>query len=433
MKKITCIIPAYNEALHIAHIVQIVSRHPLIHEVIVVDDGSDDGTLEIVRGFHGIHLISLHENHWKSSAVQAGLKQANTEYIMLLDADLEGLRESDISELISPIWDDHASMTISLRKDTPLIWRLFGIDYTSGERVFKRSLIDQETLSQLWHMPRFGLEVFLNALIIKNHQSIQVVPWPQISRTPKWTKRWFVRGTISDFFMRLDIYRTMGFTHMVSQIRDIQRLIVTQVGGWNWGYFQLYKEMPLFLLLPFHKSLFYTTTPVIQSHAAVLVALDMPVIAEFIASVPAIARYIQNHPDIRVDVIVAPVTFPLAQKIRSIGNVYTVSSFMMQELAHASIYEDIYALRIHEGSYQALLRAQTTRLHTGVKNFITYWFHLIWALCMRKTPNQWRDIHFQIMGEQVCSLWFDDIFQFHNDRESEKVLASDAVKTTKYL
>jgi len=68
---------------------------------------------------------------------------------MLLDADLEGLRESDISELISPIWDDHASMTISLRKDTPLIWRLFGIDYTSGERVFKRSLIDQETLSQL--------------------------------------------------------------------------------------------------------------------------------------------------------------------------------------------------------------------------------------------------------------------------------------------
>jgi hypothetical protein len=55
---------------------------------------------------------------------------------MLLGADLEGLRESDISELIFPILAHHANMTISLPKNTSWIWHLLGIDYTSRERVF---------------------------------------------------------------------------------------------------------------------------------------------------------------------------------------------------------------------------------------------------------------------------------------------------------
>lgn len=62
MKKITCIIPAYNEARRIAQILQLAATHPLIDEVIVVDDGSTDETGDIARNFERVRVIVLPRN-----------------------------------------------------------------------------------------------------------------------------------------------------------------------------------------------------------------------------------------------------------------------------------------------------------------------------------------------------------------------------------
>lgn len=90
------IIPAYNEATTIARAIQetdaVLSSLPEPNELIVVDDGSQDKTSEIVTQlqstFPRLRLINLNKNQGKGRAVQAGIMAAQGEYIGFLDADL---------------------------------------------------------------------------------------------------------------------------------------------------------------------------------------------------------------------------------------------------------------------------------------------------------------------------------------------------------
>lgn len=122
--------------------------------------------------------------------MSAGIAAAEGEYVMLLDADLEGLSPNDISELIYPILDGEADLTISLRKRTAPICYLLGIDYTSGERIFPKRMVE-EHLEGMSKLPGFGLEVFLNNLTIRNRLRIKVVRWKNTFSAFKWAKRGF--------------------------------------------------------------------------------------------------------------------------------------------------------------------------------------------------------------------------------------------------
>ena len=115
MKKIACIIPAFNEASRIGKVISLAVSHPLINEVIVVDDGSSDGTKDVASAFEKARVISFPVNKGKSLAVQAGILASESEYILFLDADLEGLTLENITELIEPILLGNADVTMSLR------------------------------------------------------------------------------------------------------------------------------------------------------------------------------------------------------------------------------------------------------------------------------------------------------------------------------
>src|ERR1035437_7140974 len=163
MKKISCIIPTYNEEPRIGKVLGIVVGHPLIDEVIVVDDGSKDNTQKIVSDFKNVKLIVHKKNQGKSIAVCAGIKESSGEFIFLLDADLIGLTTSDITRLIEPVLDNLADVSISLRINSPWVWRFIGIDYISGERVLPRKFLINQ-LDKISSLPKFGLESFMNRI-----------------------------------------------------------------------------------------------------------------------------------------------------------------------------------------------------------------------------------------------------------------------------
>jgi Glycosyl transferase family 2 len=223
--RVTCIIPAYNEAARIADVLAPVVGHPLIDEVIVVDDGSADGTAvvvaAVVAALAGVRLIALPENRGKSAALAVAMAQAQGDLLLLVDADLIGLSAHHLTALITPVLSGQTDLSISLRRNAPLLWRWIGLDYISGERVLQKSLIAPH-LPHLANLPRFGFEVFLNSLTIAAGHRIAVVPWPEVISPVKGAKYGWWIGAKADIAMIRDLMRSvppLGLLHQIIQMR----------------------------------------------------------------------------------------------------------------------------------------------------------------------------------------------------------------------
>lgn len=225
MEKVSVIIPAHNEHDRIAGVLAAVEDHPLLHEVIVVDDGSTDHTADVARQFSWVKLIEQKKNQGKSLAVFTGINAASGTVIFLLDADLVGLTPKNITEMIEPVLADSADITISLRKNTPLFNRLIGLDYISGERVFYRKLLDQH-LARLSQLHGFGLEVFLNQLIIENRYRIKIVFWPHVISPGPHNKYGWRVGIKRFLGMLSHMLKTISVGEMAYQIFTMLRLRV---------------------------------------------------------------------------------------------------------------------------------------------------------------------------------------------------------------
>lgn len=171
-KKISCIICAFNEAPRIANVLSVVVHHPLIDETLVVDDGSTDATRDVVASYKGTRVIPHGTNEGKCSAIATEITRARNDLVMLLDADLVGLTQDDISALAEPILAGIADASISLRSNSFWIHKMLGLDFTSGERVFDRALMAGH-IDELRSMPGFGFETLINRLMIARKYGIQ--------------------------------------------------------------------------------------------------------------------------------------------------------------------------------------------------------------------------------------------------------------------
>lgn len=213
---ISCIICAYNEADKIANILKAVDGHPLLSEVIVVNDGSTDGTADLARTFPEVTLISYSANRGKTYALSQGMAAAKGDYFMLLDADLAGLTAADIFALAAPVREGKAEVSISLRANSLALYRTLGLDFVSGERLIPAALV-RPHLDRMTRLPRWGGEVFINNLITEARLPVAVVDWPGVFNIRKAQKVGAWRGLLAELTMTADVFRVLSPVMVVRQ------------------------------------------------------------------------------------------------------------------------------------------------------------------------------------------------------------------------
>lgn len=104
---VSLIIPAYNESPRIGKVIKQAKMVDEISEIIVVDDGSKDGTDNVANGL-GAQVVKHHKNMGKGEALRTGIAQAKKEVLLFLDADLSNITAKQIRALIRPILRNRA-------------------------------------------------------------------------------------------------------------------------------------------------------------------------------------------------------------------------------------------------------------------------------------------------------------------------------------
>ena len=225
MTTVSCIIPAYNEACRIGDVLAVTTTHPLIDEVIAVDDGSTDHTASVIARFESASLVALEQNTGKSGAICAGIRRSTGDFLLFLDADLIGLTADDVTGLLMPVLNDCADASISLRRDALLPWRTIGLDYLSGERALRRDVL-AEHLDIIAHLPGFGLETYLNDLLVRRRARIRIVSWVGVGHVYKARKHGLWNGITGEARMLINIAETTSLAGTAHQIVALRKLRV---------------------------------------------------------------------------------------------------------------------------------------------------------------------------------------------------------------
>ena len=109
-KSVSIVIPAYNEEATVAQVVSVARKLDYVDEVIVVDDGSTDRTVEEAEGA-GATVISHITNEGKGSAIKTGFKNSHGDIVAFIDADISNFTSSKIDKIIRPILEDKTDIT----------------------------------------------------------------------------------------------------------------------------------------------------------------------------------------------------------------------------------------------------------------------------------------------------------------------------------
>ncbi|WP_425147864.1 glycosyltransferase family 2 protein [Deinococcus sp.] len=201
---VAVVIPAYNEEQTVAEVVRVALQ--LTPVVIVASDGSSDGTARVARDA-GALVIELPQNAGKGPALYAGLQAAEegerTEQVVMLDADLLGLRLEHLHILLRPVLSGELDMTIGIFEGGGLMTDLGNklTPHLSGQRACR--------LDWLLGVPGLGQERWPEPAITdalrRGHLRWEYVELPMLAQVMKEEKRGFWKGVSYRSKMYVDL------------------------------------------------------------------------------------------------------------------------------------------------------------------------------------------------------------------------------------
>jgi polyisoprenyl-phosphate glycosyltransferase len=213
LSKVSAVIPAYNEQFNIGAVLDILVKTPLVDEIIVISDGSEDETAAVAGSYQPVKVIELLENRGKGGAVKVGLENSTGDVILILDADLIGLTSAHIEALLEPVIKGQSSMATGIfekgRAVTDLAQKM--APFLSGQRALKRELISG--ISDL-DLSRFGIEVALQRYVEEHELEVALVNLPSLSHIMKEEKLGFWKGIFARAKMYWEIIRYVAETDL---------------------------------------------------------------------------------------------------------------------------------------------------------------------------------------------------------------------------
>jgi glycosyltransferase involved in cell wall biosynthesis len=199
--KISVVMPVFNERDTVAEIIGRVQRalQGKESEIVVVDDGSADGTLDVLRAIPHIRLIEHGTNQGKGAALRTGFGSVEGDVVIVQDADLE-YDPRDYAKLLEPIEDGRADVVFGSRflggpHRVLLFWHYMAnklltwlsniftnlnlTDMETGYKVFRRSVLDKIHIRS----DRFNFEPEITAKVAKTRCRVYEVPISYSGRT----------------------------------------------------------------------------------------------------------------------------------------------------------------------------------------------------------------------------------------------------------
>ena len=221
-KKISVVMAAWNEEPRIGNVLKVVKNHPLIDEIIVIDDGSKDKTSEVAKKY-GVRLIQNEQNMGKTLSVKKGIEAAKNELVFLLDADLNGLTLDDVSRLAEPVLDGEVDWTLSIRGNSVGFMKFAKMDWISGERIVPKELLADP---YIWSRSNisYGLETLMNESFLNRKTTFRSVYLPNLTITHKAEKDGFIKGWTGEFRMFSQMSKVLPIYRIFWQFITMARL-----------------------------------------------------------------------------------------------------------------------------------------------------------------------------------------------------------------
>lgn len=224
--KITAVIPAFNEEPRIGRVLDIISTFPLFTQIILVNDGSSDQTIavmkELSKSDKRVQIVDLKKNKGKTWAVVEGMKKCKGELVCLIDADLTGLKHEYLYKMVYYLLNGEFDMTILDREGervSPIGWAQSWVNrFNGGERAFwikdwKKINFKKGSL--------YGIEQEMNLYYVKNSKKVRTIWCPGLYGALQMRKKGFVKGLAVYRKMFIELYKHSRIKGFYIQIENI--------------------------------------------------------------------------------------------------------------------------------------------------------------------------------------------------------------------